>query len=174
MRFDLAVGDHRAKQLAQTRAPQMKRQRGAHARVSIDDGTDRPAGTNLFQQGDDALERDDRDVDIGAALESSRRFGLEDRAVCSCVEPKPALKYALSNATTCVAEDTSDVAPPITPRHRLRAIMVGDDEHLRILELPFHTVESRQCLGGACSTNANLVTGPVSRGRRHGGDGPVR
>ena len=73
------------------------------------------------------------------------------------------LKYALSNATILVAADTSASRAAHDAGDRLRAVAVGDHEHLGV-ELAFDAVERRDASRPACARRTR-ISGPASFSR---------
>ena len=68
------------------------------------------------------------------------------------------LKYALSNTTRRVADVTSECGTAHDAGDRLRAVAVGDDEHVRV-ERPLDAVERRDRFARSCPADANLGAG---------------
>ena len=91
---------------------------------------DRLAGADLLQQRDARAESP-----MTGALMSAPRSKRDDASVFRpsrllVRRTDAGLKYALSSTIAVVAADTSESAPPITPAIALRAIAVGDHQHV--------------------------------------------
>ncbi len=66
------------------------------------------------------------------------------------------LKYALSNATTLVASETSERRPPMTPATACACCRIGDDQHVAV-ELSLDAVERRDRFALVRTTNPKRV-----------------
>ena len=75
--IDLSIRDRHPQKHRQAVAPEVERFRTAWYGIPIDRRPGDPARADLLHQRDGALQRNERSVDIGAALEPRRRFCLE-------------------------------------------------------------------------------------------------
>ena len=74
--------------------------------------------------------RDDLRADVGAALEARSTLRSSGRGACSSACTDAGLKYALSNTMRFVAAETSEAGAAHHAGNRLRAIAIGDHEHV--------------------------------------------
>ena len=95
-------------------AAQVQPLRPRGRRIAIDDRADSAAGADLLHQRDRALERDDARVDVGAALEARRRFGLEAEPLARAPHRRRLEVGALE------ARSSSSTPRPRTPRRPSR------------------------------------------------------
>ena len=155
----VGVRHRHAQQRGEARAAQFEPCGLARTRISVDRRQDQLAAPDPIQQRRDPLKRDDRGVDVGAALEARGGFGLEIQPLAGapdrrgleiCALEHDALR-AGRHLRPGAAHDAGD---------RLRPIAIGDDEHLGV-ERALDAVERGDGFAGAPAPHPDLRSGEV-------------
>ena len=105
----------------------------------------------LMHQRDRTLQRDDRRIDVGAALEPRRGFGLQAEPLAGAADGRRLEIRALERHRFGLVGDLG-AAPPMTPATACASFAIGDHQHVGV-ERPLDAVERRDRFTGAGATN---------------------